>query len=162
MAAGDFRGIISEIGSGNPGPAFKLFRLLYEDVVNGLWAQAFASDDLIAELLHTDHGQLPGKMWQRAEKLDTIFVPPPTAGNEDKLFGDLQGKFWKTANSYTHGGSMAINRELAGYDEESKYEILRSGTTIFILFIDAMYRLHHHKQNDGLSGIAATYFAEEW
>jgi hypothetical protein len=28
MAAGDFKGIISEIGSDNPGPAFKLFRLL--------------------------------------------------------------------------------------------------------------------------------------
>jgi hypothetical protein len=162
MAAGDCRGIISEIQSGNPGPAFKLFRLLYEDVVNGLWAQAFASDDIITALLHTNHGQLPGKMWERAAKLDTVFVLPPTAGDEDKLFVDLQSKFWKTANSYTHGGSMAINRELAGYDEESTYEILRSGTTIFILFIDAMYRLHHKKPNHVLSAIAATYFAEKW
>lgn len=57
---------------------------------------------------------------------------------------------------------MAINRELAGYDEESKFEILRSSTTILILFIDAMYRLHHNKANDVLSGIAANYFAEKW
>ena len=162
MAAGDFKGIISEIGSDNPGPAFKLFRLLYEDVVNGLWAQAFAPDDLIADLLHTDHGQLPGAMAERAAKLDTMFVPPPTAGDDDKLFVDLQSKFWKVACSYTHGGSMAINRELAGYDEESTYEILRSSTTIFVLFIDAMYRLHHQKPNDVLSGIAQTYFAEKW
>lgn len=162
MAAGDFKGIISEIGTGNPGPAFKLFRLLYEDVVNGLWAQAFASDDIIAALLHTDQGQLPGKMWERAAKLDTVFVPPPTARDEDKLFVDLQGKFWKTANSYTHGGSMAINRELAGYGEDDIFEVLRSSTTIFILFVDAMYRLHHNKPNDVLSGIAATYFAETW
>jgi hypothetical protein len=162
MAAGDLKGIISEIGNNNPGPAFKLFRLLYEDVVNGLWAQAFAPDNIIADLLHTDHGQLPGKMWERAEKLETIFVPPPAPGDTDKLFVDLQSTFWKTANSYTHGGSMAINRELAGYDEESTYEVLRSSTTIFILLIDAMYRLHQGKPNDVLTGIANTYFAEKW
>ena len=33
---------------------------------------------------------------------------------------------------------MAINRELAGYDEESTFEILRSSTTIFVMLIDAM------------------------
>jgi hypothetical protein len=60
MAASDFMGIISEIASNNPTPAFKLFRLLYEDVVNGLWAQAFGSDDLIAELLHGTDGQFAG------------------------------------------------------------------------------------------------------
>ena len=90
MAAGDFKGIISEIGDDNPGPAFKLFRLLYEDVVNGLWAQAFATDDLIAKLLHSDHGQLPGHMAERAEKLDTILVPPPDVDPADRLFVDLQ------------------------------------------------------------------------
>ena len=162
MAAGDFAAIIEAIEGGNRGPAFKLFRLLYEDIVNGLWAQAFAPDNLIANLLHTSHGQLPGTMAERAATLDTIFVPPSTSVDEDKLFVDLQSKFWKTANSYTHGGSMAINRELAGYDDESTYEILRSSTSIFLLFIDAMYKLHHGKPNDALTGLIQTYFAEEW
>jgi hypothetical protein len=162
MAAGDFNGIISEIGNGNPGPAFKLFRLLYEDVVNGLWVQAFAPDDVIAKLLHTDHGQVSGTMAARAEKLDGVFLPPPTAGDDDKLFVDLQSMFWKAACSYTHGGSLAINREIAGYDEESTYEILRSSTTIFVMLMDAMYRLHHDKPNNVLMCIADTYFAEKW
>jgi len=47
MAAGDFRGIISEIQSGNPGPAFKPFRLLYEDVVNGDCHKASVSKRLL-------------------------------------------------------------------------------------------------------------------
>jgi len=57
---------------------------------------------------------------------------------------------------------LAINRELAGYDEESTYEMLRSSTTLFVMIMDAMYRLHHNKPNDVLSGIAQTYFAEQW
>ncbi len=162
MAENDFRGIISEILRDNHAPAFKLFRLLYEDVINGLWAQAFASDDTINKLLHADDGELPGKMWERAAKLDTIFVPPPIAGEEDTLFVDLQGKFWKVMNSYTHGGSMAINRAIAGYDEGSIHELLRSSTSIFILLIDAMYRLHHKKPNDALTAISDKYFAETW
>jgi hypothetical protein len=162
MAAGDLKGIISEIRDGNPTPAFKLFRLIYEDVVNGLWVQAFAPDEVAHELLHTDHGQVSGTMAERTARLDTVFVPPLTAGDEDRLFVDLQGKFWKVACSFTHGGSMAINRELAGYDEESTYEILRSSTTIFVMLIDAMYRLHHGKPNDVLTGIAQTHFAEKW
>ncbi len=162
MAAGDFKGIIAEIASDNPGPSFKLFRLLYEDVVNGVWAQAFGSDEMIAKLLHGKDGQLPGHMAERTAKLDTIFVPPPTVDDEDQLFIDLQSKFWKTANSYTHGGSMAINRALGGYGEEDMFEILRSSTSIFILFIDAMYRLHHGKPNDVLTAIGNTYFAEKW
>jgi hypothetical protein len=88
-----------------------------------------------------------------------IFVFPI---DQDTLFADLQGKFWKTANSFTHGGSLAINRELAGYDEGSIYEILRSTTTLFLLSVDAMYRLHHKKPNDALSNIAQTYFVEKW
>ena len=162
MAESDFRGIILEIRDGNPAPAFKLFRLLYEDVINGLCSQAFASDDTINKLLHTDDGELPGKIWTRAAKLDTIFVPPPTAGEEDKLFVDLQSKFWKVMNSYTHGGSMAINRAIVGYDDGSIYELLRSSTSIFILVIDAMYRLHHKKPNDVLTAISKKYLAENW
>jgi hypothetical protein len=162
MAESDFRGIISEIRNGNQAPSFKLFRLLYEDVINGLWAQAFASDGVIKELLHADDGKLPGKMKERAAHLDTIFVPPPAAGQQDTLFVDLQGKFWTVMNSYTHGGSMAINRALAGYQEGDVYELLRSSTSIFILLIDAMYRLHHNKSNDALTAISDKYFAEGW
>jgi Family of unknown function (DUF6988) len=164
MAAGDFKAILTEIDNDNPGPAFKLFRLLYEDVVNALWAQAFATAELIGKLLHTDHGQLPGSMAERAEKLDTIFVAPSDVAtdDDDTLFVHLQSKFWKTANSFTHGGSLAINRELAGYDEESTYQMLRSSMTLFLILIDAMYRLHYCKPNDVLSGIAQTYFAEKW
>jgi hypothetical protein len=162
MAACDFQGIISEIRNDNPAPSFKLFRLLYEDVINGLWAQAFATNDTIHELLHTDDGKLPGTMKQRTEKLDTIFVPPPTAGQQDTLFVDLQGKFWAVMNSYTHGGSFAINRAILGYQEGVIFELLRSSTTIFILLVDAMYRLHHSKPNDALTAISDTYFAESW
>ena len=164
MCVGDFKAILTEIDTGNPGPAFKLFRLLYEDVVNTLWAQAFANDELIAKLLHSHHGQLPGYMAERAEKLDTIFVPPSGAekDDDDTLFVHFQNKFWKMANSYTHGGSLAINRELTGYDEESTHGILRSSMTLFIVLIDGMYRLHHGKANDVLSGIAESYFSEEW
>jgi hypothetical protein len=162
MAESDFRGIISEIRNDNPAPSFKLFRLLYEDVINGLWTQAFAPDDVIKGLLHSDDGKLPGKMKERAAQLDTIFVPPPSAGQQDTLFVDLQGKFWTVMNSYTHGGSMAINRALAGYEEGDVYELLRSATSIFILLIDAMYRIHHKKPNDVLAAISDRYFAESW
>ena len=34
MAAGDFKAILTEIGNDNNGPALKLFRFLYEDVIN--------------------------------------------------------------------------------------------------------------------------------
>ena len=162
MAENDFRGIISEVRNANHSPAFKLFRLLYEDVINGLWAQAFATNDTIHDLLHTDDGKLPGKMKERAAELDTIFVPPPEAGNQDTLFVDLQSKFWAVMNSYTHGGSMAINRAIVGYQEGDIYELLRSSTSIFILLVDAMYRLHHGKPNDALTAIGETYFAESW
>ena len=151
MAESDFGGIISEIRNGNQAPSFKLFRLLYEDVINGsVGAGVPQSDDIIKELLHADDGKLPGKMKERAAQLDTIFrFRPPTAGQQDTLFVDLQGKFWTVMNSYTHGGSMAINRALAGYQEGGDvYELLRSSTSIFILLIDAMYRLHHNKPND--------------
>jgi DNA processing protein len=164
MAVGDFNAILTEIGNDNPGPAFKLFRLLYEDVVNGLWAQAFAQDELIDKLLHGTDGQLPGHMAERAKELDTIFVDLSNLEPDDDrtLFVHFQSQFWKTANSYTHGGSMAINRELAGFDDKSIYESLRSSTTLFIMFIDAMYRLHYKKPNESLTVIAQTYFAEKW
>jgi hypothetical protein len=68
------------------------------------WVQAFAPDEVGHELLHTDHGQVSGTMAERAARLDTVFVPPPTAGDDDKLFVDLQSKFWKVACSFTHGG----------------------------------------------------------
>jgi len=124
--------------------------------------QAFASDDVVGKLLHSTDGQLPGTMAERAKALDTIFVPPPTVQPEESLFVDLQSTFWKAACSYTHGGSLAINRELAGYDEESTYQMLRSSTTLFVLLMDAMYKLHHKKTNDVLWGIAQTYLAEKW
>ena len=69
---------------------------------------------------------------------------------------------WGTLRSYTHGGSMAINRALAGYQESDVYELLRSSTSIFILLIDAMYRLHHNKPNDALTAISDKCFAESW
>jgi hypothetical protein len=164
MAVGDFNAILTEIGNDNPGPAFKRFRLLYEDVVNGLWAQAFAKDELIEKLLHRKDGQLPGHMADRVKELDTIFVDTSNLEPEDDgtLLVHFQRKFRKTANSYTHGGSMAINRELAGCDHKSIYESLRSSTTLFIMFIDAMYRLHYQKPNDALTAITQTYFAEKW
>jgi hypothetical protein len=48
------------------------------------------------------------------------------------------------------GGSLAINGELAGYDEQSTYEMLRNSTTLFVLLMDAMYKFHHGKKNDVL------------
>jgi hypothetical protein len=78
MAAGDFKAILTEIGNDNNGPALKLFRFLYEDVINALWIQAFATDELIKELLHGKNGQVPGYMKDRAKELDTIVAPPPT------------------------------------------------------------------------------------
>jgi hypothetical protein len=164
MAAGDFKAMLAEIDNDNPGPAFKLFRLLYEDLVNALWAQAFAPDELIGKLLHSSHGKLPGSMAERAKKLDTIFVDASDVepGDDGTLFGHYQNKFWRASNSYTHGGSLAIQRELAGYDEESTHGILRTSMTLFFNLIDAMYRLHHRKPNDVLSGIAQTYFSEKW
>ena len=57
---------------------------------------------------------------------------------------------------------MAINRALAGYQEGDVYELLRCSTSIFILLIDAMYRLHHKRPNDTLTAISDKYFAESW
>lgn len=71
MAAGDFQAILSEISNDNRGPAFKLFRILYEDVVNSLWVQAFAKPNIVKKLLHTKKGQVLGSMEERAAKLDT-------------------------------------------------------------------------------------------
>jgi len=162
MVNGDYGAILTLVAAGNPGAAFKLFRLLYEDVINALWVQAFAPTGVIKKLLKGKKGQVPGTMAERAAKLDTIFVPPATVAPEESLFVDLQSKFWKAACSYTHGGSLAINRELAGYDELSVYQMLRSSTTLFVLLMDAMCKLHHGKKNDELWGIAQTYFAEKW
>jgi hypothetical protein len=164
MAVGDFKAILTEIDNNNPGPAFKLFRLLYEGVVNALWTQVFATDEVIGKLLRTGHGRLPGSMAERAEKLDTIFVAPSDVETDDEvtLFVYFQNKFWKGANSFTHGGSLAIKRELDGHDEKSTYEVLRSSTTLFVVLIDAMYRLHYGTPSDVLSGIKQKYFAEKW
>jgi hypothetical protein len=162
MVVGDYGAILTLVEAENPGAAFKLFRLLYEDVINALWVQAFAPPGVIKKLLKGKKGQVPGTMAERAAKLDTIFVPPAAVVPEESLFVDLQSKFWKAACSYTHGGSLAINRELAGYDELSTYQMLRSSTTLFVLLMDAMYKLHNGKTNDVLWGIAQTYFAEKW
>lgn len=164
MAAGDFKAMLTEVESDNPGPAFKLFRLLYEDVVNALWTQAFAPDELVGKLLHSSHGKLPGSMAERAKKLDTIFVNPSDVEPDDDgtLFVHFQNKFWKISNSYTHGGSLAIQRELAGYDEELTHGMLLSSMTLFLTLMDAMYRLHHGNANDALGRIAQTYFVEKW
>jgi len=162
MVVGDYSAILSLVEAENPGAAFKLFRLLYEDVINALWVQAFAKPSVVKKLLHGKHGQVPGTMATRTKKLDTIFVPPSNVKPEETLFVDLQSKFWKAACSYTHGGSLAINRELAGYDDESTYQMLRSSTTLFVLLMDAMYKLHYGKKNDVLWNTAQTYFAEKW
>lgn len=159
---GDYGAILTLVEAENPGAAFEVFRLLYEDVINALWVQAFAKPGVVKKLLHGKHGQVPGTMATRAKKLDTIFVPPPNVQPAETLFVDLQSRFWKAVCSYTHGGSLAINRELAGYDELSTYQMLRSSTTLFVLMMDAMYKLHHGKKNDALWGIAQTYFAEKW
>lgn len=162
MVVGDYSAILTLVGAENPGAAFKLFRLLYEDVINALWVQAFAKPKEVKKLLHTKRGQVPGTMATRAERLDTIFVAPSNIQPTDTLFVHLQGKFWKAACSYTHGGSLAINRELAGYDEQDLYQMLRSSTTLFMLLMDAMYRLHHGKANEVLWRTVEQYFAEKW
>lgn len=163
MAAGDFQAILTEVGAGNNGPSLKLFRFLYEDTVNALWIQAFAKDELVTELLHRDTGQVPGYMSDRVKDLDKIFTPPPTVPTKVSLFVDIQGKLWRAACSYAHGGSLAINRELAGYDDQTLFEILRTSTTLFIMLMNGMYELHHNsQQNPILRGIAQTYFAEKW
>jgi len=165
MANGDYSAILSLVAAENPGAAFKLFRLLYGSMrMSSLpcGCRRLPVTTLFGKLLHSTDGQLPGTMAERAKALDTIFVPPPTVQPEESLFVDLQSTFWKAACSYTHGGSLAINRELAGYDEESTYQMLRSSTTLFVLLMDAMYKLHHKKTNDVLWGIAQTYLAEKW
>ena len=162
MVVGDYGAILTLIEADNPSAAFKLFRLLYEDIINALWVQAFAKRNVVKKLLHGKHGQVPGTMALRAKRLDTIFVDPSNMQPGDTLFVHLQSKFWKAACSYTHGGSLAINRELAGYDEQEMYEVLRSSTTLFILLMDAMYRLHRGKINDVLRSVVETYFAEKW
>ncbi|MGC1221037.1 MAG: hypothetical protein WA872_04545 [Candidatus Sulfotelmatobacter sp.] len=109
------------------------------------------------------NGQVPGYMKDRAKELDTIFAPPPTVQPKETLFVDIQGKLWKAACSYAHGGSLAINRELAGHDEQSLYEVLRTSTNLFVLLMNGMYELHHnHKKNDVLRGLADSFFAEKW
>ena len=154
---------LTEVDNENNTPALKLFRFLYEDVINGLWVQAFAKDDLIKELLHGKNGKLPGYMADRAKELDKIFAPPPTVQPAETLFVDIQGKLWTAACSYAHGGSLAINRELAGHDEQSLYEMLRTSTTLFVMVMNGMYELHHDsKQNPVLRGIAQNYFDEKW
>lgn len=162
MVVGDYSAILVLVEADNHGAAFKLFRLLYEDVINTLWVQAFAKPSVVKELLHGKHGQVPGTMAARAKKLDTIFVHPSNIQPADTLFVHLQSKFWKAACSYTHGGSLAINRELTGYDEQDVYELLRSSTTLFMMLMDAIYRLHHGEANDVLWGLVQTYFAEKW
>jgi hypothetical protein len=124
--------------------------------------QAFAKDNLIKKLLHGKDGKVPGHMADRTKDLDTIFVPPPTVQPKETLFVDMQSKIWTAACSHAHGGSLAINRELAGHDEQSLYQMLRTSTTLFIMLMDAMYKLHHRKQNDILWGIAQNYFADKW
>jgi hypothetical protein len=57
---------------------------------------------------------------------------------------------------------MAIQMELSGYGEELQYAMLRSSMTLFVVIADAMFTLHHKKPNDVLTGIANTYFAENW
>jgi Family of unknown function (DUF6988) len=163
MAAGDFEAILTEIGNNNRGPALKLFRFLHEDVINALWVQAFASDELVGKLLHGTDGQVPGTMAERAAQLDTIFVPPPTVQPAETLFVDIHGKLWKAACSYAHGGSLAINRELAGYDDASMYEVLRTSTNLFVMLMNGMYELHHDsKQNGVLRSLANSFFVEKW
>jgi len=76
MVNGDYGAILTLVAAENPGAAFKLFRLLYEDVINALWVQAFAPTRVIKKLLQGKKGQVPGTMTERAAKLDTIFVPP--------------------------------------------------------------------------------------
>src|SRR5579871_4239662 len=73
MVVGDYGAILTLIERDNPGSAFKLFRLLYEDVINALWVQAFATPAVIKKLLKGKKGQVPGSMASRTKKLDTIF-----------------------------------------------------------------------------------------
>ena len=72
MVVGDYGAILTLVEAENPGAAFKLFRLLYEDVINALWVQAFAPPGVIKKLLKGKKGQVPGTMAERAAKLDTI------------------------------------------------------------------------------------------
>jgi hypothetical protein len=162
MGNSDYGAILSLVAAENPGAAFKLFRPFYEDIVNALWIQAFAPPGVIKELLHGKNGQVPGTMAERAAKLDTIFAPPDIAQSEESVFVDIQRKVWRTACSYTHGGSFAINHELTGYDELSIYQMLRNSTSLFVFLTDAMYKLHHKKTNNVLRRIALTYTAEKW
>ena len=135
-----------------------MFRLLYEDVINALWVQAFTKPSVIKKLRHSKNGEVPGNMATRAKDLDTIFVAPSNVQPTETLFVDLQSKFWKAACSYTHGGSLAINRELTEYDEKSTYQMLRRSTTLFVLLMDAMYKLHHEEKNNVLLDTAQALF----
>ena len=69
---GDYGAILTLVDAENPGAAFKLFRLLYEDVINALWVQAFAKPSVVKKLLHGKSGKVPDTMATRTEKLDTI------------------------------------------------------------------------------------------
>jgi hypothetical protein len=161
MVVSDFDGIVLEISHGNRAAAFRIFRALYEDVVNALWVQEFAPEPLVNELLHGKGVELPGTMPKRAAKLDTVFVDPADPGSK-ALFIGIQTKLWKPACDYAHGGSLAINRALVGYDDEATYQVLRTSTTLLMLLVDAIYKLLHKKRNDTVWNIAQTYFAEKW
>lgn len=60
-------------------------------------------------------------------------------------------------NSYTY---LSVAHELKWITPTVKD--IRTSTTLFVMLMDAMYKLHHRKRNDILWGIAQNYFADKW
>jgi hypothetical protein len=140
------------------GSAFKLVRSLFEALYDGLWTYALADDVLVSSLLTNMKAELPGNERERAHQVDSVYR---SAGAGD-FFHDFYDRTWKFMCSYAHNGPLAINRALAGYDDASIQEVLRTTTTMILLFADAWYWLHVKSRSKSLVGLLNTYFAEKW
>lgn len=136
LALQDHASIVVLARQGFVTSATKLHRSLFEAMSDGLWTYLFANDVLVERLLNENDVHLPRSEEQIVTDLDGVFRAPDAEG--ESIFLDMRQRGWSGMCGFTHNGSLAINRILAGYDEDGPVPVLQTSTTLLLLFGNAL------------------------
>ena len=112
------------------GPAFALWRTIFEVLFKSHWVNKCATDKQIRKLRQTEKFDFPGVQ----SIVDAVDQAYGTSG----FFGAIKKQGWGTMNGFTHSGVHQLSRRFKGsvvepsYKESEVVEIITSSTAAIV------------------------------
>ena len=140
MAIEHFFGIVHLIDANICGSAFALLRVETESLVRGGWLQFVAKKSEIESFINNDRYKLP-KFKTLVESINLV------SEFSDINILELTNNSWSSMNSFTHGGTLPVNRRLVNnrvqpkYESEVIIEVLKMSGTLALIALRQISRI---------------------